>query len=130
MKYDYECQIWHSFVNNTFVDKLEIENIEGGFAGPLTINKLTYTNPQWRVDVGRVYADITWRCAFEPRVCINNLEVENATVEQVSAAAENDTASEQSDTFALPLPVDVAQLTLKNVTVALLNANIAIENLK
>ena len=114
---------------NTFVDKLEIEDIEGGFAGPLTIHKLTYNNPQWRVDVGRVYADITWRCVFEPRVCVNNLEVENATVEQVSAAAENDTASEQSDTFALPLPVDVAQLTLKNVTVALLNANIAIEAL-
>ena len=114
---------------NTFVDKLHIENIEGGFAGPLTIQKLTYTNPQWRIDVGRVYADITWRCVFEPRVCVNNLEVENATIEQVSAALENDTASEESDTVALPLPVDVAQLTLKNVTVALLNANIAIESL-
>jgi len=114
---------------NTFVDNVDIENIEGGFAGPLTIHKLTYSNPQWRVDVGRIYADITWRCVFEPRVCVNNIEVENATIEQVSAAAEDDSASEDSGTFALPLPVDVAQLTLKNVSVVLLNASVAIESL-
>lgn len=115
-------------IANAFVANLSIKQIEGGFAGPLTITQVNWENPQWRVEVGRVYADVTWRCAFEPRVCINNLEVENATVTQLKAAADEGT-EEQNETFALPIPVDAAQLSLQNIEVETLSAQVSVDTL-
>ena len=61
-------------------------------------------------------------------MCINNLEVENATVTQLKAAADEGT-EEQSETFALPIPVDVAQLSLQNIEVETLSVQVSVDTL-
>ncbi|MCB4437801.1 translocation/assembly module TamB domain-containing protein [Alteromonas sp. McT4-15] len=116
-------------IANTFVPNLAIERIEGGFADDLTITNLTWHNPQWKVDIGYAYVDVTWRCLFEPRVCANDIAVSDARITQVSEAPTDADTSAQPGEIVLPLPIEVTTLTLSNINLSLLNADIALGEL-
>ena len=58
---------------NTFVENLSIDAIDGGFADTLEVHNVEWENPQWKVSAQYAYIDITWRCLFEPRVCVNEV---------------------------------------------------------
>ncbi len=92
-------------VANTFVDNLSIDAIDGGFADTLEVHNVQWENPQWKVSAQYAYIDITWRCLFEPKVCVNELTLENATLTQLALAPEAPDETDANDEFALPLPI-------------------------
>ncbi|PHS45442.1 MAG: hypothetical protein COB03_17715, partial [Alteromonas sp.] len=71
-------------VANNLVSGLSIESIEGGLADNLTITNVEWENAQWRVNTDYAYLDVTWRCIFEPRVCVNEVNANDIVVEQLS----------------------------------------------
>jgi len=111
---------------NAFVKPLHIDNIEGSFADTLDISGLSWKDEQWEVSVAEIYADITWRCVFEPRVCINALSVTNATITQIATAPDNKEEEVANASFALPLPIEVETLSLNSVQINLLTAKVGI----
>ena len=67
-------------IANSFVTNLSIDDIDGSFVDTLEIHDLYWENAQWQVSSQYAYIDITWRCLFEPKVCVNELTLENATL--------------------------------------------------
>ncbi|GFD93486.1 DUF490 domain-containing protein [Alteromonas sp. KUL156] len=115
---------------NTFVENLSIGAIDGGFADTLEVHNAKWENPQWKVSAQYAYIDITWRCLFEPRVCINELTLENATLTQLSSAPESFDDTPTDVEITLPLPIDVGYLALKNIKLALLTTTVEIDELE
>ena len=103
---------------NTFVSNLHIEEVKGSFADTLDIKGITWKDTQWDVKVAHTYADITWRCLFEPRVCVNELFIDNAQIKQLTPFPESEEAATSSD-VTLPLPIEVGLLTLSNIDVSI-----------
>ncbi|MDO6566813.1 translocation/assembly module TamB domain-containing protein [Alteromonas sp. 1_MG-2023] len=99
-------------IANNVVSGLNIESIDGGLADNLTISHVKWENAQWRVNVDYAYLDVTWRCIFEPRVCVNEINANDIVVEQLSAAPETETTQE-TGSFALPLPIEVNQAKIE-----------------
>lgn len=114
-------------IANTFVDNLSIDAIEGGFADTLEVHNVAWENPQWKVTAQYAYIDVTWRCLFEPRVCVNELTLENATLTQLSNAPESSNDTPTGDQVELPLPIDVGYLALTNIKLALLTTAVEID---
>ena len=117
-------------VANTFVDNLSIDAIDGGFADTLEVHNVQWENPQWKVSAQYAYIDITWRCLFEPKVCVNELTLENATLTQLALAPEAPDETDANDEFALPLPIEVEYLALSNIKLALLTTIVEIDELE
>lgn len=117
-------------IANTFVSNLSIEDIEGSFADTLEIRDLRWENTQWRVSSQYAYIDITWRCLFEPRVCVNELTLENATLTQLAASPENVEETESSGEFSLPIPIEVGNLVLTDINVVLPTTTIEVDELE
>ena len=115
---------------NTFVDNLSIDAIDGGFADTLEVHHLKWENPQWKVEAQYAFIDITWRCLFEPRVCLNELTLENATLTQRSSAPADENETSPNDKLELPLPIDIGYLALSNIKLALLTTTIEIDELE
>ncbi|GFD69992.1 translocation/assembly module TamB domain-containing protein [Alteromonas sp. KUL106] len=115
---------------NTFVENLSIGAIDGGFADTLEVHNAKWENPQWKVSAQYAYIDITWRCLFEPRVCINELTLENATLTQLSSAPESFDDTPTDGEITLPLPIDVGYLALTNIKLALLTTTVEIDELE
>jgi translocation and assembly module TamB len=115
-------------IANTFVSDLHIEEIEGGLADSLTISQLTWRNAQWDVRVEEVYADITWRCLFEPRVCVNDFAISHADIKQLAASPTQEDTAPQSE-VTLPLPIDISSLTLNQVNLSLLTVHVSLSEL-
>ena len=115
-------------IANTFVSDLHIEEIEGGLADSLTISQLTWRNAQWDVRVEEVYADITWRCLFEPRVCVNDFAISHADIKQLAASPTQEDTAPQSE-VTLPLPIDISTLTLNQVNLSLLTVHVSLSEL-
>ena len=111
---------------NTFVENLSIDAIDGGFADTLEVHNVEWENPQWKVSAQYAYIDITWRCLFEPRVCVNEVTLENATLTQRSNVPDS---SDDAPAVArlLPLPIDVGYLALTNIKLALLTTTVEID---
>lgn len=102
-------------VANNLVSGLSIESIEGGLADNLTISNVKWENAQWRVNLEYAYLDVTWRCIFEPRVCVNEINANDILVEQLSASPETE-PSEETGSFTLPLPIEVSQAKVERFT--------------
>lgn len=115
-------------IANTFVSDLHIEEIEGGLADSLTISQLTWQNAQWDVRIEEVYADITWRCLFEPRVCVNDFAISHADIKQLAASPTQEDTAPQSE-VTLPLPIDISTLTLNQVNLSLLTVHVSLSEL-
>ncbi|WP_394222200.1 translocation/assembly module TamB domain-containing protein [Alteromonas gracilis] len=115
---------------NTFVENLTIEAIDGGFADSLEVQNVQWENPQWRVSAQYAYIDVTWRCLFEPSVCVNEILLESATLTQLSAAPETPNEDKTGGKIVLPLPVNVSYLALTNIKLALLAATIEVDELE
>jgi len=115
---------------NTFVENLSIEAIDGGFADTLEVHNVQWENPQWRVSAQYAYIDVTWRCLFEPSVCVNEVLLENATLTQLSAAPETPSDEDTDGKIALPLPVNVGYLALTNIKLVLLAATVEVDELE
>ncbi|WP_334014071.1 translocation/assembly module TamB domain-containing protein [Alteromonas sp. S167] len=115
---------------NTFVKPLHIERIDGSFADALEITGLSWKDAQWQVSVGTIYADLTWRCFFEPRVCVNELSVDDASIKQVAETPEAIQEDTTDATFTMPLPVEVEALALNNIDVSLLAVSISVKALE
>ncbi|APE03651.1 DUF490 domain-containing protein [Alteromonas mediterranea] len=117
-------------VANTFIDNLSIDAIDGGFADTLEVHNVQWENPQWKVSAQYAYIDVTWRCLFEPKVCVNELTLENATLTQLALAPEAPDETDANDEFALPLPIEVEYLALSNIKLALLTTMVEIDELE
>lgn len=117
-------------IANSFVTNLSIDDIDGSFADTLEIHNLHWENAQWRVASQYAYIDITWRCLFEPKVCVNELTLENATLTQLAAAPETNEETETGDEFSLPTPIDVGYLALANINVELLTTTVEVKELE
>lgn len=114
-------------VANQFVAGLSVKKIEGGLADTLSFHQVKYQNEQWQVSLENADLDATWRCLFEPRVCINDLTITGLTVTQVESTP---VQQEESDTpFSLPLPIDIAQAKLENFTLELPEQTISLGSL-
>lgn len=113
-------------VANSVVPGLSIEKIEGGMADSLSIQGLLWRNSQWEVSVKEAYADITWRCLFEPRVCVDEFTVDDASIKQLEEASTEDESAPQSE-IVLPVPIDIASLSLRHVTLSLANAQLSLD---
>ena len=118
------------FLANTLVENLSIDAIDGGFADTLEVHNVEWENPQWKVTAQYAYIDITWRCLFEPRVCINEVMLENATLTQRSSAPESSDDIPAGGQVELPLPIDVGYLALTNIKLALLTTTVEIDELE
>lgn len=118
------------FLANAFVENLSIDAIDGGFADTLEVHNVTWENPQWKVSAQYAYIDITWRCLFEPRVCVNELTLENATLTQLSSTPETLEDEPTSNKIELPFPIDVGYLNLTNIKLALLSTTVEIDELE
>ena len=70
-------------IANQFVAGLSVEKMEGGLADSLSFQQVDYRNEQWHVHLEKADLDATWRCLFEPRVCINNISINGLTVTQL-----------------------------------------------
>ena len=115
---------------NTFVENLSIDAIDGGFADTLEVHNVEWENPQWKVSAQYAYIDITWRCLFEPRVCVNEVTLENATLTQRSNAPDSSDDAPAGGQIELPLPIDVGYLALTNIKLALLTTTVEIDELE
>ncbi|MFZ8199710.1 translocation/assembly module TamB domain-containing protein [Alteromonas portus] len=115
---------------NTFVENLSIDAIEGGFADTLHVHNVEWENDQWKVSAQYAYIDVTWRCLFEPRVCVNELTLENATLQQIASLPETPDDPPTDEQIQLPLPIDVGYLALSNIKLALLSVNVEIDELE
>ena len=115
---------------NTFVENLSIDAIDGGFADTLEVHNVEWENPQWKVSAQYAYIDITWRCLFEPRVCVNEVTLENATLTQHSNAPDSSDDAPAGGQIELPLPIDVGYLALTNIKLALLTTTVEIDELE
>ncbi len=115
---------------NTFVENLSIDAIDGGFADTLEVHNVEWENPQWKVSAQYAYIDITWRCLFEPRVCVNEVTLENATLTQRSNAPDSSNDAPAGGQIELPLPIDVGYLALTNIKLALLTTTVEIDELE
>lgn len=118
------------FLANTLVENLSIDAIDGGFADTLEVHNVEWENPQWKVTAQYAYIDITWRCLFEPKVCINEVMLENATLTQRSSAPESSDDTPAGGQVELPLPIDVGYLALTNIKLALLTTTVEIDELE
>ncbi|MBT3133770.1 translocation/assembly module TamB domain-containing protein [Alteromonas sp. ALT199] len=117
-------------IANSFVTNLSIDDIEGSFADTLEIHNLQWENAQWRVLSKYAYIDVTWRCFFEPKVCVNELTLENATLTQLAAAPETVEETNAGDEFSLPIPIEVGYLSLTDINVALLTTTVEVDELE
>ncbi|CAB9495961.1 translocation/assembly module TamB domain-containing protein [Alteromonas macleodii] len=117
-------------IANSFVTNLSIDDIDGSFADTLEIHNLHWENAQWRVASQYAYIDITWRCLFEPKVCVNELTLENATLTQLAAAPETVEETNTGDEFSLPIPIEVGYLALANINVELLTTTVEVDELE
>ena len=115
---------------NTFVENLSIDAIDGGFADTLEVHNVEWENPHWKVSAQYAYIDITWRCLFEPRVCVNEVTLENATLTQRSNAPDSSDDAPAGGQIELPLPIDVGYLALTNIKLALLTTTVEIDELE
>ena len=114
---------------NAFVTGLSIGEIEGSFADSLDVTELHWQNSQWEIKAKHLYIDITWRCFFEPRVCVNEASLDNASIVQLAASPESET-SPSPEQLVLPLPIEVIYLTLSQIHVELLSTTVTIEALE
>ncbi|BFT32023.1 translocation/assembly module TamB domain-containing protein [Alteromonas sp. D210916BOD_24] len=116
-------------VANAFVPGLSIDKIEGSFADTLDITQLHWQNPQWEVTAQHLYIDVTWRCFFEPRVCVNDASLDNASIVQLATSPDSE-PTPSSAQVVLPLPIEVTYLSLSQIRVELLTTTVTIEALE
>ena len=114
-------------IANQFVAGLSVEKMEGGLADSLSFQQVDYRNEQWHVHLEKADLDATWRCLFEPRVCINNISINGLTVTQLGSAPAQPQKSNAP--FSLPLPIDITQGNMENFTLTLPDQTISIGTL-
>ncbi|WP_218419063.1 translocation/assembly module TamB domain-containing protein [Alteromonas lipotrueae] len=102
-------------IANNLVNGLSIKSIEGGLADNITISHVKWENAQWRVHADYVYLDVTWRCIFEPRVCVNEMNANDIIVEQLSTSPKAE-STEETGSFTLPLPIEVSLAKVERFT--------------
>ena len=112
----------------SFVDNLAIEKIQGGIADGLTISALSYEDETWHANINNLFVDITWRCLFEPRLCVNDVVLNQATIVQKREPAETDNTT--STAFALPFPIELEHADIRDFTLELLAQKIRVGTLQ
>lgn len=112
-----------AYIANLTVPGLDIDDIEGGFAEAFTVRNLNWQNEQWQVHLDEGNFDITWRCLFEPRVCINHFALRSLHVTQLAESESEDEQTSSQD-FSLPLAFEVAHGELEDFRLSLLTQDI------
>ncbi|EXJ11926.1 translocation/assembly module TamB domain-containing protein [Nitrincola nitratireducens] len=96
---------------------LEIESIEGAFAGPLQINGLDFKDNETLVSVGQIALDWTPMCFAHQRFCLDRLRVSdiNIVLPLSSETPEPDETAFELQEIQLPLDISLSEIQIERL---------------
>lgn len=100
---------------------LEIESIEGAFAGPLLINGLDYKDNETLVSVGQIALDWTPMCFAHQRFCLDSLRVSdiNIVLPLSSETPEPEETAFELPDIHLPLSISLNEIQIERLQLQL-----------
>ena len=116
-------------VANNSIDGLHIEDIEGSFSDHLTFTNISWKNEQWNITIGNAYLNARWRCAFEPRVCVDDIRINHAKLAQLSEMPASDTSEQPQSTVTLPLPITIERALIEDFSLVMPGQSINLSTL-
>ena len=104
-----------NYAANKYVPGLAVDSVSGSPLSELTLEKVSWQNEQWQVNVGKVTLAHEWTCLLNSKACITSLQVSSPHIKQLAGAESPDEEpSEPSDAITLPLAIALDELKISD----------------
>ncbi|MBR9790169.1 MAG: hypothetical protein GYB58_00335 [Gammaproteobacteria bacterium] len=104
-----------NYAANKYVPGLAVDSVSGSPLSELTLEKVSWQNEQWQVNVSKVTLTHEWTCLLNSKACITSLQVSSPHVKQLATAESSDQEpSEPSGEINLPLAIALDELKISD----------------